>query len=515
VQSLSHLPRKAEIGDLAILSSGEAVSGYFLNAYEIWEPDTGYRVLQKKPLVHFPAKEWQRWILHGDHDALHWEFDDTARGKIKKDTSSTGESASKSQLDRNIKDSGRVPSHSSKANTPSPTTPSILSLFTPSPAPPATNKPNAAELLSDIILYFSGIFSDSPETFGKCAGPLIQLVQRDNGNAIPIARLGDAKEDGLLPGRLITMSSLYNDLMRNEDELSLNIQDSFRVTGNKTTGDLLTAMSSDSKGLRGSRFPVILGAHNVPAHPRGTKDIKILPPSFLQNSGVSSPVPNGFTDNTAVLTSHGFLTEPHWDFYGIPQIVVHGGGAKLWLVWPPTPENLKKASEFLFSVEKLIDFTITRALEELNDLEIRFCTQQDEYFILPPCAIHAVITVKASGHKNKLFVDYGYFDVWDQGYSLIIESLKLEHQQVHDCSRKDAIIEEILESRKAFLHWESLLKQKYDHPSASKTRARLNEIKEETEVHLKSLGYVFSSRKRRSPSPVIGQNRKRAKKGRK
>jgi hypothetical protein len=502
------LPKRAEIGDLAILASEGHFSGHFYNSDGKWKPDTGNRVLQKKRLVHFPDEEWDRWILHGDPDSLHWEFDDTARENTRKRNNISDGAESKSRCSTEL---GRRPSHSSKFSTTSSLTPP------PTPTPPITDESNVNKLISRVIAYFHDIFSDSPETLEKLTGPLNLLLNKANTNVITVVLVGNAKEDGLLPGRHITMSNLYDDLMKTDDEQSLNIQDSFRVTGNKTIGELLTAMSSDSKGLHGSRFPVILGAHNVPAHSKGTKDIKILPPNYLQDSGVSSPVRDGFTDNTSVLTSNGFITEPHWDFYGIPQIVVHAGGEKLWLTWPPTPENLKKAAGFFFSVEKSIDFTITMALEELNGLEIRFCTQRDEWFILAPCAIHAVITVKASGHKNKLFVDYGSFDLWDQAYSLITESLELEYHQVNDSSRKDAIIDEILESRKAFSHWESLLKQKYYHPSTSETRVRLNEIKKENESRLRNLGYILSSsRKRRSPSPEKGQTSgKHAKKSRK
>jgi hypothetical protein len=85
---------------------------------------------------------------------------------------------------------------------------------------------------------------------------------------------------------------------------------------------------------------------------------------------------------------------------------------KLWLIWPPTPANLKKASEYLLLKELSINFNITRALKELNNLEVHLCTEQDEWFILLPCAIHAVITVTSSGHKHRLFVDYGHFDTW-------------------------------------------------------------------------------------------------------
>jgi hypothetical protein len=484
IKSLTELPSQAEIGDLAILLSAEQVEGFFYDGN--WVPDTGYRVNQGRKLTHFPDPEWERWILHGDSDSLRWEHDDTVRYEGKKAV----EMEKRGRTE--VKRSERGSSRSSR--------PDIPYSFTPSPTPPL--KENATELLSRIVKHLGSIFANSPKTFIKCAGPLKQLLKNGNSATIPIIEPGNAKTDGLLPGQHITMTSLYKDLMQNDDASTLEIQDLFRVSGNKSVAQLMTAMSSDSKGLLGSSTPVVLGALNIPAHPDGSKLIEILLPFHLRNSGVCTPVPNGFTDNTAVLTSPGFISEPHWDFYAIPQKVIHAGGIKLWLIWPPTSENLKKGSENLLSPESSIDFTISKALEELNDLEIRLCTKQDDWFILAPCAIHAVITVTPSAHKNKLFVDYGSFNTFDEAYSLITETLVLESRK--DCTRRAAIIEEILESRKAFHHWESLLKQNSHHPSATKTRERLNEIKKETQARLKSLGYTPS--KKRSSDPLVKES---------
>jgi hypothetical protein len=480
VKSLAELPSQAGIGDLAILSSAEKVEGYFYDGN--WLPDTGYRVNQGRKLTHFPDSEWERWILHGDSDSLRWEHDDTIRYEGKKCVGMEKQGHFGTEVKKSERRSSRI---------------DIPYSFTPSSMSPLEE--NATKLLSRIVTHLGSIFANSPETFIKCAGPLKQLLEKGNSASIPIVEPGNAKNDGLLPDHHITMTSLFEDLMQNNDVSSLEIQDSFRLSGNKSVAQLMTAMSSDSKGLLGSSTPVVLGALNVPAHPGGSKSIEILLPFYLRNSGVCTHVPNGFTDNTAVLTSPGFISEPHWDYFAIPQKVIHAGGIKLWLIWPPTSENLKKGSENLLSPENSIDFTISKALEELNDLEIRLCTKQDDWFILAPCAIHAVITVTASAHKNKLFVDYGSFNIFDEAYSLITETLVLESQKDH--TRREAIIEEILESRKAFLHWESLLEQNSHHPSAPKTRERLNEIKKETQVRLKRLGYTPS--KKRCSYPLV------------
>jgi hypothetical protein len=449
--------------------------------------------MQGMRLVHFPDKEWKRFILHGENEYLHWEFEEKIRGRIR------------SNLPRKKEPVTEIHSKHRSSH--------LLKSETPSTFPPSStmSRTGASSLISNSIDHFKEIFSGSSDIFEKCAGPLIRFLENGNTDSIPVVPPGNTIDDGLVSDCNITMASLFEDLIKNKDEDSLKIEDSFRNSGSKTAADLISAMCSHSKGIHGSQFPVILGAHNIPPHSKGTKGIQIHLPHHLRNSGVCTPIPNGFPDNTSVLTSDGFITEPHWDYFGIPQLVLHSGGTKLWLIWQPTPENLKKGAEMFFSIEKSIDFTIYNALEQLDSLEIRICTHQNEWFILPPCAIHAVITVESSGHKNKLFVDYSYFDKWDEAYSLILKALVSAHKREKDASKKAKLIEEILVSQNAFDHWESLLKRKHDHPSASMTRIRLDKIREETTVKLKSLGYDASSRKH---SFVGARNRKSVKRRR-
>jgi hypothetical protein len=104
------------------------------------------------------------------------------------------------------------------------------------------------------------------------------------------------------------------------------------------------------------------------------------------------------------------MTEPHWDYFGVPQVIMHASGVKLWLVWPPTEKNIKVTSEKLLSGTSAIDFTIGMALELLNGLELYLCTDRNDYFTLAPNTIHAVISVTHCSHKNKLFMDYTHFD---------------------------------------------------------------------------------------------------------
>jgi hypothetical protein len=388
----------------------------------------------------------------------------------------------------------------------------LLQTLTPHRTPPP-QKP-VIKILSDIIEHYRLIFSKSPMTFEKCSAPLIQLIQKVENDAITITELGNAKEDGLLPGQHVTMKDLFEDLLNCRNEESLKIQDPFRVTGEKGIAHLITAMSSDSKGLLGEETPVALGAVDIPAHAKGSKLIDHTMPYNLRDSGVCAEVTGGFMDKGSVITSPGYVSEPHWDYFGIQQQIIHAGGKKLWLVWQPTSENLRKAAEHLLCPSKSVDFTISVALEELTDLKIYFCTKQDDWFSMEPSAIHAVFTVTPSAHKSKLFVDYGTFEKWEEAYCIIIDTMisKYQKQNGNDEERKK-VIQEIIDSTKAFCHWDVLLEKIPDHPLASITQSRLDKIKGKIDSILMALGCANHTKKRPSNRSIPGAREvKRSKK---
>jgi hypothetical protein len=480
--------RNAETGDLAIVWNGESTTTYYFNGR--WIMDNGVRVGSGRRLINFPDEHWRKWVLHGSGEAIQWAYQDTLRKQNRKPTTIKPTTIFGTEMNTN-QDTEFDGVQRNEARTVHAAS---------SPASPGNT--GAEQLILEILTHFYRIFSKSPETFTKCAGPLQSLL-RTNITTIPVIDPGDAKKDGLLPDALITMMDLYNDLMNNEhDGIELVIEDCYR---DSDTGDILTsahllvAMTTDSTGLESGRTPIVLGAINVPAHPAGSEDIEIRLPKYLIDSGLISPVLNGFPDLTSVLTSPGYLTEPHVDFCGVKQFIFHGGGKKLWLVWPPTSANLKAAFRYICSRSKSRDFTVAKALEELTGLEIRYCTEPGEYLSLEPFAIHAVICVTSSAHKNKLYVDYGSFDKWVEGFSLYVETLVSIHRaHGNDKPEREKLIGELINSRKSFKHWKALLAKNNKHSSAGNTKVQLREVENTLEDTLKSLGY--SVKRPRPPS---------------
>jgi hypothetical protein len=67
-------------------------------------------------------------------------------------------------------------------------------------------------------------------------------------------------------------------------------------------------------------------------------------------------------------------------------------------------------------------------------------------------------------------VDYGSFDKWAEGFSLYVETLVSVHRaRGNDKPEREKVIEELVNSRKCFNHWEALLRKENTHPSAVNT----------------------------------------------
>jgi hypothetical protein len=76
----------ANIGDLAILFEGDAISGFYYNESRLWIKDTGIRAGEGdgEKLMHFPEKKWHSWVLNGPPGALRWERGSTIRQRLRR-----------------------------------------------------------------------------------------------------------------------------------------------------------------------------------------------------------------------------------------------------------------------------------------------------------------------------------------------------------------------------------------------------------------------------------------------
>jgi hypothetical protein len=106
---------------------------------------------------------------------------------------------------------------------------------------------------------------------------------------------------------------------------------------------------------------------------------------------------------TSVITGRGAITEAHIDEVTLHAHMIHIHGRKLWLFWPPTPENL----EFLFRNKHFSEtrkLPVDLAIKNLKGLEVLFIDDEKIGFSIPPSTIHAVMSFsKISGHTGFFF----------------------------------------------------------------------------------------------------------------
>ncbi|KAJ7790948.1 hypothetical protein B0H14DRAFT_3161158 [Mycena olivaceomarginata] len=105
---------------------------------------------------------------------------------------------------------------------------------------------------------------------------------------------------------------------------------------------------------------------------------------------------------SSVWTPSGWFTDTHVDGNGTSQTLAHVEGEKLWLVWPATEKNLAwwgiNHPSPLHGREPLTP----SALDNLEGLQVLHVIQPCT-FILPPFAIHSVISFSTSSHTGTYF----------------------------------------------------------------------------------------------------------------
>lgn len=130
-------------------------------------------------------------------------------------------------------------------------------------------------------------------------------------------------------------------------------------------------------------------------------DFKVT--SSVASSILGSFIPSGFvpfdTDVAGwTITPAGAISPPHIDDSGMPAIIHHLSGRKLWLFWPATAENKIKWERHLEVVGRRD--ALCDALGGLLDGLQVLIVEEPGWFYIPPACIHCVITLTVSIHIN-------------------------------------------------------------------------------------------------------------------
>lgn len=348
-----------------------------------------------------------------------------------------------------------------------------------------------------IIEHLAILYPSQSEPYKQCSRPIKHILQ--SPSAIDKSPLLDLTDQQYFKVKHVSKVDLMEDLTRSS---KLKITESYTGGGQHTPASLLGSIASTSLGsaaFNTNRW-WILGALNIPPHEKGSKFIALKTPLFLMEDGDISEVEGGYCDRSSAIMCAGFLTEPHYDYYGVPSLITHVFGRKLWFVWPATLENLEIAAKFLLDEGLSEKFTIEVALGSLKGLQLFYCTEQDDAFILEPYAIHAVISETNCGHTSKLFTSYSVFGTWDSAHTSLVRMLVKSCKKAgNDRLETLRVVDQLQEGLRGFLHWESLLKHRPGHTSAFHTRSRLAAIEEEVQAHIADLSNVGRKRKQMEP----------------
>ena len=152
---------------------------------------------------------------------------------------------------------------------------------------------------------------------------------------------------------------------------------------------------------------------------------------------------------SSVWTPTGWFTDTHVDGNGMSQIMVHFEGEKLWLVWPPTKKNLNwwglnhPCPPGGVGRQQLA----ISALKNLEGLELLHVTEPCA-FILPPFAIHSVISFSTSTHTGAYFVHEAHWPLACVG--LDFAKTLVRNVDFGD-EKASALIEEVVEQEQFWL----------------------------------------------------------------
>lgn len=216
------------------------------------------------------------------------------------------------------------------------------------------------------------------------------------------------------------------------------------------------------------------------------------------------------------MTSAGYLTEPHLDFYGVPSLIIHVFGVKVWLVWPATDENLGAVCENLINPAQHEKLTIAVALSKLKGLKIVRCTRPGQSFVIEPFAIHAVISQTICGHHGKTFTNFSRFNDFRRSFTFYVDrAIKFCHRAGMSQIEQRRTLEMLQVYDKVLTHWRHLLEVYPSHPHASEYTAALDDLALKIESERRRLELFVGKLKRETVLPTAPSKGKRTTKKRK
>lgn len=156
----------------------------------------------------------------------------------------------------------------------------------------------------------------------------------------------------------------------------------------------------------------------------------------------------------STLTPPGAISHTHMDHYGSMQYFTHIEGKKLWLLWPPTPQNLS-----LFSAhhkQRATDNCTLDCIHGLEGLQLLYLDDEETTFVLKPNTLHACLSFTQCVHTGVQVWDY---ELFDSSFVMMEWGLKWIKSGILSDQPRVALEQEIGALKFEIIQWETLIKQ--------------------------------------------------------
>lgn len=233
-----------------------------------------------------------------------------------------------------------------------------------------------------------------------------------------------------------TLAQVVEDMLAGSRHVQVTDQAERTAAGEVDRSVLLASLASTShpetihEGLRH------YNAISFPFSANGSLKAGLTVPQYIsQNAHVEKRGRHPGWAST--LCTPGSMTDTHMDYHGPSQLMVNSTHAeKLWLIWPPTDDNLSWWSSHHTRLAPE-DATL-EAMAHLEELQVFHC-KAGEAFVIPPYTFHAVLTMQVSAHSGVSFWSYDYLDETMRGLRWEVEWAADFHR--HGSTSKEALKE--------------------------------------------------------------------------
>ena len=285
-----------------------------------------------------------------------------------------------------------------------------------------------------------------------------------------------------------TLSTILKDLLSFDNGTRIDVVDYVQLENTQASSHLdIVASIMEAPGVTNwddNPRPRLLSALSIPSKPKGLGACSLsLPADMLQTSvyPVAGKGENARPEWLSCLSPMGAITAPHKDYHGSSQVMYHISGEKLWMLWPPTPNNL-----LWYGKRRDRTSTTNRTVEAIREMEgMTVLHVKDPIgFSLPPYGIHAVITFSASSHAGIRVWGYDWID---EAFPAIINEIEWAGNAASNripASDGIEILQDILAELK---NWDRLLKEKGMHGRADYASQLLAEARKKAHAKVSAL----------------------------